>query len=267
MATTVWVSQNGAWNDAASWTNGVPGPGADTAIFDGTSQVPATSNLDQAGDDLGLIYISQGHTGDIGGLGNPLKLGSGKIVQRGEGVLYLQATTNDVDHLIVNTNHSRVSCVLSAGTNAVGRLRVEHGRCAAGGKLGTVEVTDGGICDITPYADTLDFVMMDGGTCVFRREIATNLIISGGTYTQNLGKLVTLIQTGGTVNWGSPLTATNADWVITTAYVFGGVLDALINMQPKGITSLFQWPKAVVRRTDDIVSVTNVYDMTGELRP
>jgi len=32
------------------------------------------------------------------------------------------------------------------------------------------------------------------------------------------------------------------------------------------VANLYQWPGAVVRRNDDVVTVGTVFDMTGELR-
>ena len=265
MATTVWHSLDGNWNAVGSWTNGIPGPGADVAVFSGVTQTSAITNLDQAGDNLGLIYIAPEYEGDIGGMSNPLKLGAAKIVHRGQGVLYLQATTNDVDNLIINTNHSRVACVLSGGTNQVARLRVQHGRCVAGGKLDLVEVTTGGICQIVPYADTLGAIHQNGGYCSFRRTVGTAVAISGGFYHHKTGNLATLMQGGGLVQFDSS-NATGDAYALTDAYMLGGTLDLLGNVNPKSVTNLYQWPGAVVRRNDDVVTVGTVFDMTGELR-
>ena len=265
MATTIWQSVDGDWGAAASWTNGVPGPGADVAVLSGVSQVPVAANLDQAGDDLGLIYISPKYKGDIGGPGNPLKLGAAKIIHRGQGVLYLAATTNDVDNLIINVSHKRVACVLSASTNTVARLRVQRGRCIAGGKLSLIEVATGGICDVAPDTDNLDYVLMTGGRLTHNRANCTSVTVLDGRYEQRVGSLGALFQMGGRVVYSSS-NATGAAFALTWAYILGGTLDLLDSLDPKTVTHLHQWPDAVVHRNDDIVTVGTVYDMTGEPR-
>lgn len=88
-ATSTWTWNSGHatsnWNDAANWTNGVPGAG-DTAVFDGSSDTNATVSANTT---VGHLIIDDAYTstitlnGDLTILGNSL-MENGEIAGSGD---------------------------------------------------------------------------------------------------------------------------------------------------------------------------------------
>jgi len=133
------ITTDGDWNNTASWDSGqVPGAGGigtDTALFDGTSQVSMTTNLDRTSDqNLKRIVTYTEFTGNIGASGNPLKHalasstdGESRIVHRGTGQFWYEGESGDVQDVFVNSRrHLGSYCMICSGT--IRKLVVVRGK-------------------------------------------------------------------------------------------------------------------------------------------
>lgn len=114
----IWISSDGSYNSASSWSLGaVPDP-THVAVWDGTSQVDCVRNMstpNPAG-----ITITDSHYGSIGGPGNYLITGNAlaKAIIAGRGDCYISTVQKTVPGqiIVMHAPHAYVEITASHGT-------------------------------------------------------------------------------------------------------------------------------------------------------
>ena len=125
---------DGDWNNTANWTLGAKPGNNHVAIFDGTSSVSVTTNLDQSASAFEQLLVKPGFGGNMGSQGNPLRVdvGTGVIVWRGRGQGFINPKSTAFANVIVDTpnvfNGSRYNLVLGGvGAGNVAQLAIKRG--------------------------------------------------------------------------------------------------------------------------------------------
>ena len=263
MATHIWQSQDGAWDNVASWSSGaVPaGVGTDTVLFTGASQYPVTSGLDNNAVDLVLLRIQPEYTGDIGNEQNPLKISADKLVNKGTGILWYSAGAATTNLLIVNTPTGHGYTILIGG--ALDRLQIVRGKvfCVAGmGTIATINLsTNAAYLDSGPGMSVISAINMAAGSVRSASAVVAMLMRGGHCVTRGLATSTAWVQSGG-VTIDRTQNAT-----LGSLYLVGGVYDTTKQIQgARTITNAYIWPKGDFRYVEDRITITNLHDMTGD---
>lgn len=157
MAATYWQGTTGAWGTAGNWTNGVPSPTNDPAVFDGRSQQDVTSGLVQTGVSF-TLKIARAYRGNIGASGSPLIwTGAGNYhVLRGTGKVYVEPAIAAAELFVVDGGEVFfTTCLLD-------ELVVKGGKC-----------TLASTCDFTPSSLASALLVIGGSAIVTIDERAS----------------------------------------------------------------------------------------------
>lgn len=173
MAATYWQGTTGDWGTAGNWTNGVPSPTNDPAVFDGRSQQDVTSGLVQTGVSF-TLKTTRSYRGNIGVSGSPLIwTGAGNYhVLRGTGKVYVEPAIAAAESFVVDGGEVFfTTCLLD-------ELIAKAGKC----NLAST-------CDFTPSSLPSTVYMQGGGAIVTIEEQATAETCPGNLQ-MSMGKLV-----------------------------------------------------------------------------
>jgi len=263
VAEHIWQSQDGAWDNVASWSSGaVPaGIGADTVLFTGASQHPVVSGLDNDAITLVLLRVQPEYRGDIGNEQNPLKIGTARTIHKGSGRLWHEGGIDGIQECIVNDPSRRGSVavvggvvgwlyvvsgegIITAGVAGVGNvaLLTEYARVQIGQGAGPIA---------SVFVGAGRFDTLAGSTALYMRD--------GIAYVRGTANHGTWIQVGG----------------VTIDYVQGGTLGTLsllggrydTTRQVQGVRTIsdaYIFPEADFRYVEQRVTITNLHDMTGD---
>lgn len=259
----------GNWDATASWDTGIVPVTGDDVIFPAGLTQPFLTNLDQsskaagAGVDLNLFYRDRNCSAAIGASGNPLRVGCNKLIDHGSGVLFyknLPATLN-TDLVIIDAASPNVAVELDG--DRIVNLIVLRGTVTLAGTIAAMDLmqvhyrnnpdADARVT-INATGSTLTELLMSGGIVTAHNAI-TRAIVNGGHLTKDITTITTLdVGRAGSCQYDFGGTITDAR--------IKGILDMLKSSKKKTITNLYKFPGADVRKTDDIVTVTNSYDLT-----
>jgi len=229
MATVrTWISTDGNWAAAGSWSpSGVPITG-DTVILAGSSTASVTSGFAQGAIDLLLLYVDDSYLGNIGTSGTPLVIGATTIKHFGRGTFYLQDDTGTPatgSKIYVESGNNSNAMILTV-TGTVDMLTVSRG---------TVTISSGGparlrvgalargnrACRVTVGASGgAGYVFVYNGT------LTTNIGCSGGIlydgiWIHSAGEILDWKQFGGTMYFDAGTLTPGVD-----AAIFGGTFNA-----------------------------------------
>jgi hypothetical protein len=128
---------DGNWENTSNWTLGVQPGATHIAIFDGTSSISVTTNLDQTANAFEQLLVKPGYGGNMGSQGNPLivDVGGGVVVWRGRGQGFINTKLGSTANIVVDVpnplNGARYNLVIGgagAGTaGSVAQLGVKRG--------------------------------------------------------------------------------------------------------------------------------------------
>jgi hypothetical protein len=246
MADHIW---NGAidtsWSNDGNWTTVKPVDGGNV-IFDGRTTRDALLNVGVGDIDVASFTILESYTGNIGTAAVPLEIEvSGDLLIEGTGSYYIQSasaslgTDGSIDRTIINTTGSVfLSSFANDGANDTDFTTVivnsgtvtiygDSDRAAGpthGGEAGTVIGTlilapsNGGGSGVTVTV---------GDECLKENGLVyMNVIMDGGTLNMH-SSMLTVTQTGGTINHGTTaydmlLNGSNLNDVVTTLNLHGG---------------------------------------------
>ena len=211
MATVrTWVSTDGNWGTAASWSpSGVPDTG-DTAIFPSTSTVAVTSGLNQTAVTLLLLYVDDGYLQDIGAVGNPLIISASSAIKHfGRGSFYWQTGTANTTAVYVDSLNA-VNAFTASGASEVLEAYIAGGNCtfACTHATGIDYMTIGGLrhgrsVPTVTFSGThkTAYVFMRSGTLYNNSTDSLAIVVlSGGVWVNGAaGTIVDYVQHGGTM--------------------------------------------------------------------
>jgi fibronectin-binding autotransporter adhesin len=266
-ATKIWVSTDGNWGTAASWSpSGVPANNDNVYLED--SAVSVTAGFSQSAVYLASLNIAQSYTGYVGDDVNYLSIGAVKVeigYNNGPGSpagsqrinLNLDANCGSV---VINDSGSpytsTIPTILIKDINASSTLEVRKGKVGVAFKTGEVstfstitaatgsEVTIGSGTTLTTYKQT-------GGDNTLLCA-ATTVTVDGGTLLINgTGAITTLTTTGGTV-------ISNTSGVITTATTeILGTLDLTKSTKARTITTCKLDSGGTLKYDPSVITLTN----------
>lgn len=272
-ATKIWVSADGNWAAAASWSpSGVPASNDNVYLEDST--VAVDEGFDQNAVYLASLNIAQSYTGTIGDDVNYLKIGAIKVeigYNNGPGSpvgatrinLNLDANSNTI--VVYNSGSPAVSTVptiLIKDTNSSSTLEVRKGKVGVAFKTGETStfssITASYVTNINTDAEvtvgsgtTLTTYKQTGGDNILLCA-ATTVTGDGGTLLiSGTGAITTLTTTGGTVT-------SNTSGTITTATTKTlGTLDLTKSTKARTITTCKLDSGGTLKYDPDIVTLTN----------
>lgn len=202
MADQEWVSTDGNWNAAGSWTSAVPLDG-DNVYFTGASIVNVTSGLILAtgGDALASLNVGKGYTGSIGASGGSLVTDAITVlrfVSEG-GKLFLDSEAATVTDTIIESQRGLSDMLQLDGVFT----NVDITRCAgkviiaAGATVTNVNMIASPSCTLvtTAGASGLALVRMDSGIWESNAAISTgvgHVLQYGGTIKHTIGAITLL---------------------------------------------------------------------------
>lgn len=260
---------NGDWNATASWDTGVVPDTADDAIFPAGLSQPFLTNLDQSskngglGVDLNLLYIDENCSAPIGASGNTLRVGCNKIHHRGSGALWYKNLPAGLDTDLVIIDAASPNVTVELDGDRIVHLIALVGNVTLAGTISAMDLlqvhyrnnpdADARVT-INAAGSTLTELLMSGGI-VTAHNLITRANVNGGHLTKDTTTITTLdVGRSGSCQFDFGGTITDAR--------IKGILDMLRSSKKKTITNLYKFPGAEIRKTDDIVTVTNPYDMT-----
>ncbi len=259
MATRVWQSSDGDWDNAASWTGATVPVSNDVVIFPSNNSVSVTSNQGgQTAVDLDALIIHPSYNGDIGTSGTPLLISADKVLHEGTGTLYYTDGDGTTDHVIVNSTN-RTDAAVFSGTS-LSRITALRGKITLDSSLAALALLEVGYFTsrssdanvvIETAAGAITDCYMSGGQ-VDCGAAVTNLYQSAGKFIQNeaaVSAITNIYQFGGQCVY-------NTDQNITLANILGGELDFSQNARQLTIALLKVWPGAKVINPTDRITVT-----------
>ena len=261
MATPIWISNDGDWNNTASWSTGSVPVSTDTAVFDGVnSVVSVTGGLNQTGIDLANLQISPEYTGDIGLTGNPLQLDTDAVIHRGTGTLHYKGD-GGVSQIRVDSTNLIDAAVLS-GTASTWQVHVKKGRvtctdtmATSGSIFSIIAMSDKSIVIIEKNgAELATGIIVNAGFVENNRGVSAAdsiILVNGGTYVHEDGAVRNLHVLGGVAEW-------NANETLTSAIVEAGLLDFTRSGNEKTVTLLTILPGAEVFTTSQTTIAATV---------
>lgn len=272
MATKVWASITGNWNNANSWNPvGVPITG-DDVIFPPSVTQSVTSGLDQTVVNLNTFIIEEGSFSSMGSAGDPLIIGATFMRHLGAGSIYLRSSPSfNIDQLIVDsTNWETAIQIESMPTAGITRLTVLQGMVRANGTAGIAGIqfiemsyrrtANDAFVDFTgattPPTNASTLYMHAGS---FKSSFDVGLIfLSGGTVTVvDGGSGVTVLeQSGGIFDWQEATT-------MQEVRLLGGIFTTESDFRPKTISELIVYPGAIAILTTN-VTVTVGGSLAGQ---
>lgn len=201
-----WQSVNdGNWDNTSNWSLTVKPTTDHVAVFDGTSSISVTTNLDQSGSSFAQLLVTPQNSSNFGSQGNPLQIsiGSSVCVMRGRGVMYVAADFGEqaVFVLDVRGNPNREALVIGGiGTGSYANVvAVKSGRCRVEGdvSLGSGVFTLGDAADLRMDANAGGFsdparIICSAGYCENKRGIlstAKTLIVGDRSRLDQIGAL------------------------------------------------------------------------------
>lgn len=268
MAVTEWLgTTDGDYQNAANWTNGVPGAGDDAYAKSGAN--PITTNLDNSAVLLASFHLEVGFTGltaledtfleiqtpllYIGGNPTGITLTGPLRVNIDVG----SVTPCDIEVLSSATSaqdDSRTPIRLRAG-HADTRLFVKDGLVsfsddpADSGTIGLIDVTDG---DLTVGENvTLTDLNTRAGACLLQSTLSGILNIIGGTLETALAIAIP------TVNVKGGEFISNATGLITTMVITGGTADMAESNVPRTVTNVTLGSDGELIADPGVVTFTN----------
>lgn len=272
--TNVWQSVDGNWNTLGSWSEGHVPLVTERVIFPSGQTQSVTAGLDQSGVPvvLGLLQIDEGYSGDIGGSGSPLIISATKLVHQGSGVLWFE---DDVatPHIIIDAPQPTSQVAANIDGTDIGRITCMRGKtvisanitaapdileCGFAGNLSSdVELV------VTAEAPTMPLLLVFGGRVTANSEV-TQVIQGAGTLIKELTDIITLYLMGGLCVYNvEDVAATPFNFF--TAYVEAGTLDFTRVSKTTGVENLTVYPRGTVLRNEDLVTITNKYELGGRI--
>ena len=261
MATRRWLDVDGDWTNVANWSGGAApaGVAADSAVIDSGSQ-NITLNVDQNAVELLSIKVGPNFTGNIGGTGNPLKIGSAETWIAGGGEVWLEGKTLvDLPVVHMDKGGREDNALVLAGF--IGEVNVIRGHCEIAANFNTDETLNFRCLHRTNIASDAHLIIGSGGTVaelvvvgghVETTSAVTSLYLSAGSIRTLLGVITTARIFGGTLYW-------ECDENLGTVWVYGGKLDATRNydsVTSPTINTLHQFAGAVVDLQNGIGNIT-----------
>lgn len=236
MATRVWIGVTGDWDTVTNWSGGAKPATGDVVVFDSSSVVSPTSNLDQNTVALNALKVYSGYTGSIGSSGNPLKIdvsnGTNPFLQFEGGSGSQLWITGDITEAVLNTDTTPSTAQLYIGSTAKTVTKFELSRGHAQLHTG-ITVTTLNVKYASSASSDVQLTINSGavvttanvkGGSVTSAVCPTTLNLDGGIWTSNAtsGTITTLNANGnGRFVYGA------AGTTITTANIDGtSTLDA-----------------------------------------
>lgn len=261
MAETYWNSSgSAAWNLAANWTGGVPGA-ADTAIFDGRSQVSVAGADRSAGGTLTRIRVHPEYRGDIGSADGPLIIPVNYVDYRGTGQAYIQQTLT-LKTLFVNSARPLGSNAMHWTGNSPKLMDVLAGQVllnAADGASGpTSLVVVGGFVRIGAENKTTGWLTLYGGEVVIEANVS-GIYVDGGRLTDRGTTGTAIVVSGG------EYIADNDPTTGSYAYAIRGVFDIKRCTSAYSMAHLSVYPGADFRHNaESLAAITVLRDLRSD---
>lgn len=240
MAVKIWVSTDGDWSNANSWSPAaVPVHNTDSAYFPAGSQ-SVTSGLAQSTVNLLGIETDADYTGDIGASGGPLQITSDIIYHRGSGTLYHEdlkdgMTNNEsTDVIVINSTGNSTNAAVLSGTSTDILLVYNGGiTCSTTtvSKFMTAFDPRLGMPAVSTIAmntnPAMSIILHGNVTFGPPSGFATTdqIILLGGNVDGNTLAMGDLFQFGGTFEPPVPVTITDGIALYNDIILAGGILD------------------------------------------
>jgi len=274
-----WISNDGDPAAAGSWSEGSAPAGADTAVFDGTSQVDVKGAVNTTS--LSRIWVKPEYSGNIGEQGNPwsqrINASASElayILHQGSGTFHWAGSTSVSvpGSIIVDSPNADAMRITDGGSDAIASIVVRAGGLTleAGCSRVVILHVNGPQARVTALenpaggtANQIDVFTIRTGIMVSSRATGTlECIVNGGFANFNGpgGSGIALMQSGGTVEWN----VATSDNTLSTCYVFGGVLDFNQTAFEKAVTSMWKFRGGTINKSG-AVTVTNLFDLSQDV--
>lgn len=147
---TLWQTTTGAWDQAASWTNGVPSLGVEPTVarFPGGDLSQMDVRLGLTGAECQRLITMPGYRGKIGSVDSPLEIEIGnRCVLRGRGAHNIKFDVSSFAVVICDSENLAGAGLL---TGSISRIGVKSGRWILGSTaiLSQQVVVDGPRADV-----------------------------------------------------------------------------------------------------------------------
>ncbi len=260
---SVWTGAvDGDWGTAGNWTGAVPLAGERALIADNTTAIDGS---DQSAADLALVVVDEAYDKTIGSDGSPIILASNRVVLRGSGAVFIKADGAGIDDLVIDCPTNQIAVNVDANLTDLTNLHILRGNVTINGAAGTIALVkvkyrsnrdSDVILTVSSGITAITTLEQDGGRVTSSGAITTARL-RGGRLVQGTATITTIDADGGAhveFNFGG---------TIATAYIGRATLDLLRSPDAKTITTLWQYPGAVVQMDPEIVTVTNDRDQRG----
>lgn len=275
MATKVWDSVSGNWNDAGSWDPaGVP-VSDDEVIFPASATVAPTMGLDQSSVDLDVLRTEPGFVLNVGSAGMHLSIAADLIVHQGSGTLWHRSNSSSshTDQLVIDSPNWDNACTIgrvsgSASLQHYNQLTILRGKLIALGGVDIPYITDlemayrtsllaDAIADFSAGA-RVSSLRINAGIAYINNTFPSFIIDQADGRIQftedNAVKVNSIRQAGGVLDMrGYPSSGTD---LATTVVLMGGIQTWLNDPRPKSINSLLVMPGSTLL-LPDTVTVTS----------
>lgn len=274
MATTI-LWNGGTSGDMAVAANYTPAQvpiAADTLLVDGSVANPPDTNMDQlAAVNLALFFVGKDSVKDWGTSSSLFEFSADRIVlqhSRGTSYLKLKAFT---DEMIVNSSATGTACVITSDGGALDNLTVTKGFLDASGfglGIGNLHTSyrtspdgDALLTGVVASGGATTQLLMYGGLITLSR-IPTTSYVHGGVLTitsasaNHPGSPDVHVYNGARIIY-------NASDSLNAVNIINGTFDATQVTREITIATVRVWPEGVFKKADDLVTVTDLQDMTG----
>lgn len=265
MADKVWISNDGDLNASGSWSpSGAPTTG-DNLIFGGGTNTNLTSNLTAlASTAVQEVWVRPDFTGQFGTPGNRCDIGTiaaTSIVYQGRGDAWFGGTwgplsfTWDSDATLhTNQTTAAANMYIRRGSIIIG-----NGIAITGG-LTVIPSGEGTSPSVLYPYDPSASVSLDGHVVAggfVELGIQSTLLVQSG------GRVLLPANAGlGTLRLHGGRCVMEQTATMTSALIYGGVLDCSTTYDAKTITTLVIGPRGDFTDSGN-VTVTNLYDFRG----
>lgn len=147
----VWVSSDGDFSAATSWSTGkapdqwLP---TDQVLFSGTDDTSVSSGLDQASVQVALVFVDSNYDGDLGADGNPLRIGADVSIYGGEGGAWFSGPLSSRFNMLVIDDPSLHGDIFVSGDYDYVALKAGYTTILSGATIDTL--VTGSVSGLSP---------------------------------------------------------------------------------------------------------------------